>query len=580
MTGKFISAAVAAILLTACTFTPKDGAHVLHVLSTNDIHGAYFDSTYVGGGVKASLLSVKAAVDSIRSEVGKENVLLIDAGDFLQGDNAAFYFNYVDTVTPHLYPRMAHAIGYDAVTVGNHDVETGHNVFDRIRKDLESYGIPFLGGNAVKPDGTRYFQLYETYRRAGMKILVLGYSNANIAAWLDKSIWSGMEFESLLPLVQQDVDRIVAKEKPQVVIVSVHSGTGKGDGSELENQGLDLLNSLDGVDLVIAAHDHSPYFELREDGRCALINSGARCKYMGEAVISVEVDGGKIKGRSVQPVVFPLDRKKVDSGMKDSFHADYVAVRDFTLRKVGALSEDMYTRDSFLGMSNYIDLIHTVCLKATGADISFAAPLSYDRKIAAGTIVYNDLFTIYPYENQLFTVRMTGKEVVSYLERSYDGWVCTVNGPHDHALKIQEKPDQRTGAKGWSFVERTYNFDSAAGISYSVDLTRPFGNRVTVTSMADGTAFDPEAMYVVCMTSYRASGGGGLMRDGAGIIDSAARTVGKYPEIRDLVYEFISEHGTLDASLINDQALLGTWSFVPENVAGTALKRDFNLLFN
>lgn len=570
----------AALLLTACTFTPEDGLHTLHVLTTNDVHGSYFNSTYVGGGVVPSLFSVKAAVDSIRNEVGEDNVLLIDAGDMLQGDNAAYYFNYVDTVSTHVYPRLAHAIGYDAVTVGNHDVETGHHVYDRIRKELESYGIPFLGGNAVKPDGSRYFQLYKTYRRAGMKVLVLGYSNANIAAWLDGSIWSGMTFESLVPLVQQDVDRIVAKEKPQVVIVAVHSGTGKGNGDELESQGLDLLHSLRGVDLVVAAHDHRPYFELREDGRCALVNAGCHCRYMGEAVISVSYKYGVEEARSVEPVVFPLERNRIDNVLRDEFWPEYEAVKAFTLREVGTLSEDMYTRDSYVGMCGYMNLLHTICLKASGADVSMAAPLSYDKKISAGTLVYNDMFSIYPYENQLFTLRMTGKEIVSYLELSYDGWINTVKTASDHALKIQDRPDPRTGAASWSFIGRPYNFDSAAGISYTVDLTKPFGSRVTVTAMADGSAFDTDAEYVVCMTSYRASGGGGLIREGAGIQDPDARIVGKYSDIRDLVYGFISARGSLDIASLGDPALLGTWSFVPEKLAKTALERDFNLIFD
>ena len=82
---------------------PRDGKYTFRILTTNDVHGCYFDSVYVGDRTKNSLLAVSYLVDSVRAATGGENVVLIDAGDCLQGDNAAYYFNYVDTVTPHLY---------------------------------------------------------------------------------------------------------------------------------------------------------------------------------------------------------------------------------------------------------------------------------------------------------------------------------------------------------------------------------------------------------------------------------------------------------------------------------------------
>ena len=116
------------LLLVAAACAPKDGEYVFRFLSTNDVHGRYFDSLYVDDGVRNSLICASWYVDSVRTAVGKENVILLDVGDFLQGDNAAYYYNYVDTLSPHLYARMAEYMGYDAIVAGNHDVETGHPV--------------------------------------------------------------------------------------------------------------------------------------------------------------------------------------------------------------------------------------------------------------------------------------------------------------------------------------------------------------------------------------------------------------------------------------------------------------------
>ena len=126
----------------------------------------------------------------------------------------------------------------------------------------------------------------------------------------------------------------------------------------------------------------------------------------------------------------------------------------------------------------------------------------------------------------------------------------------------------------------SYNFDSAAGIVYDVDVTKPFGHRIIIESLADGSVFDSSATYKVAMTSYRASGGGGLMKT-AGIdtdrIDE--RVTGYYPEIRNLIYDYLVKHGSIDPAKINDPAVIGHWQFVPEKTAQKALDRDMELLF-
>ena len=187
--------AACALLTFSCGRTLKDGEYTLTVLSTNDVHGTWFDSTYVDSRTKPSLMAVKYYVDSVRTANGAENVLLLDAGDCLQGDNAPYYFNYVDTLTPHLFPRLVAYMGYDAVAVGNHDIETGHAVYDRVAADLQKAGVDFLAANAIRNDnGKPYFKPYKIVKRAGLKVAILGYTNANMKAWLTEELWSGMHF--------------------------------------------------------------------------------------------------------------------------------------------------------------------------------------------------------------------------------------------------------------------------------------------------------------------------------------------------------------------------------------------------
>ena len=566
------------LLLLASACGPKDGLHTLQLLTTNDVHGRWFDSTYVEKGTRSSLMAINYYVDSVRTVDGADNVILIDAGDCLQGDNASYYYNYIDTRPEHLFTRLVSYMKYDAITVGNHDVETGHPVYDRVARELKSHGIPFLGGNAIRNDnGKPYFPLYKVFKRAGLKVLVIGYTNANNPAWMDESLWSGMHFESLVPRVQEDVDRLRTKTGAQVVIVSMHSATGEGDGKILEAQALDLYQTLKGVDFVVCSHDHRE--TLRNNPEICLINTGNRAKYLGHGVLKVNIKDGKVKSKEASCELIPIDKRKTDPEMRNAFRKDFEAVRVFSLEEIGALAVDLRTRDAYSGMCNYVSLIQTVMLKGSNAKIAFAAPLTYNSTIPSGVLIYNDLFTIYPFENQLYEIKLTGKEIKGYLEYSYSKWLAEPGSPT--TLRIVERSDPRNNQTGWSFVARPYNFDSAAGINYTVDITKPAGERIEISSMADGSAFDPDAEYHVAVTSYRASGAGGLLTEGAGIPEPELekRIVHRYPEIREILYDFVKEYGLIDESAICNSSLYGEWKFIPEDLATEKISADLKRMF-
>ncbi len=534
------------------------------------MHGAWFAQNYTDLSPRPSLMAVKSYADSIRTLYGEDNVLLLDAGDCLQGDNAAFYGNYEDTHGRHLFARLAAYAGYDAVTVGNHDIEAGPAVYGRVEKDLARYGIPLLAANAVKAGGKSYFRDYAVFRRAGLKVLVMGFTNANIKAWLPEEKWVGMDFRSLEGFAQRRLDRATAKEKPDVVVVVAHSGTGRGDGSVLENQGLDLLNSLRGVDVLICGHDHRPYVENR-DSIC-LLDAGSKASRLGHATISADYDGGVRTSVRTEAELIRIEASRTDSAMAAAFAPDFEAVRGWTLRPVGRISEDIRTRDAIGGQCFYTDLIHKVQLDATGAQVSFAAPLTYDGSVLRGDVKYSDLFVIYPFENTLVTMRLYGREIVDYLEYSYDNWICKYDGTH--VLRMEEGNGGR-----WRLCSPTFNFDSAGGINYSVDINGHFGTRVEVSSMADGRPFEPDSLYTVAMTSYRASGGGDLLLKGCHLLKEELperADAASWPDIRSLVEGFIARYPVLEPEHCSG---VGTWKFVPDDQAAGAFEADMGLIF-
>ena len=146
-----------------------------------------------------------------------------------------------------------------------------------------------------------------------------------------------------------------------------------------------------------------------------------------------------------------------DTRYSARFNKDFKAVYEFANRKIGTITEEIYFSDALKGPSSYIDLVHKVQLEASGADISFTAPLSDRGMIPAGIIRYNDLVLLYGYENLLYVVELTGAQIKNYLEFSYYNWVNNI-GP-------------------------TYNFDSAEGIIYRVIKSAPRGSMVEIISM-------------------------------------------------------------------------------------------------
>ena len=126
-------------IICSCS-SPREGKYRIQIYATNDLHGKFFDSLYSDNRAnRVSMANISAYMKECRTSAGEENVVFLDLGDALQGDNASYYSNFIDTNRSdgrHLFARIAEYVGYDALVVGNHDVETGHPVYDRLLDEL------------------------------------------------------------------------------------------------------------------------------------------------------------------------------------------------------------------------------------------------------------------------------------------------------------------------------------------------------------------------------------------------------------------------------------------------------------
>jgi len=506
----------------------KDGEYAVTVCTTTDVHGAYFDSTYVDGvAAKTSLSNVSTFLKELRGK-GVQPVL-IDVGDNLQGDNAAYYYNFVAVEEAHVYPRIAAYLGYDAIIVGNHDIEAGHDVYDRMKTEMS---VPYLAANAAqdrdengvadmdenpknKLVSDSYFLPYTVAERGGVRVAVIGMTNGNIKSWLATKVWHGIDFQMIHDIAQQQVDQVINRENPHLVVMAVHSGTGT-ELPDRENEALYLASTLSGVDLVLCGHDHRPTAREVENpaGSVILLNAGSKAVVVGEADFTLTVKNGRVVGKQVEYKLVPMDKYAPDPDYNATFRDDFLAVKAFANRPIGNLADNIFLADALDGPSSYINLVQTVQLAASGADISFAAPLTSTGVVPKGVITFRDLVSLYKFENELYLIEMTGQQVKDYMEYSYDLWVNR-KGP-------------------------CYNWDSAAGINYEVSRSATEGERVNILSMADGTPFDPQKTYKVAMTSYRANGGGELLTAGAGMDPKQVTVVEKFKDIRSIIGDYIT----------------------------------------
>lgn len=550
----------------------------LKIVQTSDVHGNYYPYNFITRQEwEGSLARIYAFVQKEREQY-KENLILLDNGDILQGQPTAYYYNYIDTISPHICSEMMNFMKYDAGNMGNHDVETGRNVFDRWIRICD---FPVLGANIIDTStGKTHLAPYKVLERDGVKIVVLGMITPAIPAWLSENLWSGLRFDDVEETARKWMKIIREKENPGLVIGLFHAGQEafKMSGKYNENASLQVAKNVPGFDIVLMGHDHTRECKkiINVAGDSVLIIDPASNGVVFSNVdITLKLKDGKILHKDIQGVLTETKDYGVSEEFMKHFTSQYEAVQNFVSKKIGTFTESISARPAFFGPSAFIDLIHRIQLDITGADISFTAPLSFDAEIMKGEVYVSDMFNLYKYENMLYVMTLSGKEIKDYLEDSYYLWTNQMKSPNDHLLWFKEK--LKEGAADRAALQNfSFNFDSAAGIIYTVDVTKPRGEKITIISMADSTPFRMEETYKVALNSYRGNGGGELLTKGAGIPQEELKDRIIFSTDKDLRFylmQYIEKK-----KIINPQAL-NQWKFIPEEWTVLGAKRDYDLLF-
>ena len=209
MKKKIILSLIALISLTTAMAKQKDKTVKLRLIETSDVHGCFFPYDFINQKpIRGSLARVSTYVNRLRGEYGN-NVILLDNGDILQGQPTCYYYNYVDTEATNVAAEVINYMKYDAETLGNHDVETGHAVYD---KWIGEVNCPMLGANIIDlQTGKPYVEPYTVLIRDGVKIVILGLLTPAIPNWLSEDIWSGLRFDEMVSSARYWMEHIMKK---------------------------------------------------------------------------------------------------------------------------------------------------------------------------------------------------------------------------------------------------------------------------------------------------------------------------------------------------------------------------------
>ncbi len=559
-----------ALLVSACG--EKKG---LEIYVTTDLHGMLlpFDNTE-GTATDRSLANLASLV----STSGSDNIILLDNGDILQGDPMAYYYNFVDTVRTHAIADILNHLGYDAATVGNHDIEAGHAVYDRVRRE---YNFPLLAANAVDSrTGDPYFEPYTVIKKRGMKVIVFGLITPSVPRWLPESLYRGIRFENMVETARKWMP-VMLEEEPDLIVGLFHSGMGNLDETgDDENSSLAVAVNVPGFDVIFCGHDHREDMKEVEntEGRKVLImDGGSRASTLMNVTVKPvkQADGKVVNELSGQ--LIPMNSLPESKLFTDRYRNVSDTLLQYTSEIIGRSDATATTRDAFFGPSGFVDLIHRMQLDISGAQISLAAPLSFDQSITQGELRIRDMYRLYRFENFLYTVSMTGGEIDRHLEHSAGLWFETMEKRNDYMLRYRlDDSGAPVMVNGTARLRNpSYNFESAMGIRYTVDVSKPQGARVTITSLSDGTPFNYSATYTVAVNSYRANGGGGHFpaagitgKELEGRIISATER-----DLRHYMTEWIRNKGTITPLPLSE------WSIIPAAWASEAEKREMKLLF-
>jgi 2',3'-cyclic-nucleotide 2'-phosphodiesterase/3'-nucleotidase len=517
-------------------------AHVV-ILGTTDMHGRvfpidYYTNKYDNVGVAKVATLVKEA------RKNDPDLLLVDSGDTIQGTPLEYVHNKRNNAPPDPMMLAMSALYYDSMTVGNHEYNFGLKVLEKARSEAK---FPWLSANTYnKGTATTHYQPYIVKEVNGVRVGVLGLTTPGIPNWENVPNYEGLEFKETVSEAKKWVAILREKEKVDVVVIAMHMGieedlrTGQTNPSQVpnENGALAIARQVPGVDVILMGHTHRDVPSLVVNG-VLLTQANRWASHVARVDLYLEKDeAGRWRVVAESARTIPVTEKTaVDSEIAQLGQPYDKETQDWLSRTISESPEEITSQDCRVRDTAIIDLIQRVQLEAGKADVSLAACFNPQARIPKGPVTVRDIAGIYEYENTLVTVELTGQQLKDALELS-----ARYFREDQPGKSLAELVDQRIPG---------YNFDMAEGVTYELDLTKPFGQRIQNLKFK-GQALNPTQKLRVVTNNYRVNGGGGftMLKDAPVVYRSSE-------EVRELIIDWVERNKTIPTQASNNWRIVG-----------------------
>ena len=518
-----------------------------------------------------SLARACTYINNMRKHYGNR-LILLDCGDMLQGQPICHYFNSTKNGEMNIASRAINYLKFDACAIGNHDLATGNDVFDKWTREC---GCPIVAANMTdSTTGKPYCPPYAILEREGIKIAVLGMVTSAAPLWLYGKLRNRLHFESITTVAASWVESIRNEDHPDLIIGLFHSGWNGGTSTDLydENEVERTARDVPGLDAIFFGHDHVTRQETitnKSGHKVPCLNPSCNANSLAVADVTITKEGSRVVCKTISGSICDIKDEQPDLAFMEYFKEAAEETITYCSKRIATIDKPIHAIDGLFGNAPFTDLIHNLQLAITHADISLCGPLSANISIEKGLICVRDMFKLYKYDDLLYVMRLNGMEIKACLEMSYELWTNTMTTPYDHIVLIANDTEGHGSLP--KLKNNIFNFDSAAGIDYEVDVTKPYGQKIKIKQMSDGKPFCENRWYNVVTNSYRGNGGGDLLTKGAGIaVESLQQRIVWQSDKgqRQCLMEQMSCSGTIAPKANNN------WKFVPEEWADKAIARD------
>ena len=425
---------------------------------------------------------------------------------------------------------------------------------------------------------------------------------------LPKILYEEIIAEDMIECAKKWVKIIKEKENPDMIVGLFHSGANYSEDKEKyknENASQLVAQEVDGFDIIFVGHDHQGwsgkgYDEITKQktkdvkspsGKIVPIYGGVNAARLIASVDVRMIYDKEIKkwnidfnGELIEPSKFEADKEFLNrfNDYKDE-------IKIWVERDIGELNTKLTSDEAMFGDSYFLSFIHNlqfeIAKKELGekADISFAAPLSKDAVLNIGKVKVRDMFNLYPYENFFYVMRLTGNQIKDIMEYSYCRQFNRMTNINEHLIYFKRDASGNlifnNRYNSYDTLTQTYNYESFGGLNYIVDVRKCYGERVNIISMSDGSNFDLNKEYKIAINSYRGSGGGGHLTQGAKIdlktlqnMDLVIKSTDK--DLRFYMMKWFEEQtNSITVEKLNN------WKVIPEDYLKAGRERDYKLLY-